>query len=503
MAKKSEEWAMMTTKNRKVIVLGATGYVGGRLVSRLLDDGYHVTATGRSIDKLKSRFWAKHPLVNLVAVDINDPDSLRRGLKGVDIAYYLVHSMNPQSKNFETSDRLAANNMVRISKECGLKRIIYLGGLGLDDAHLSKHLKSRHEVAAILKSGSVPVTVFRAAMIIGSGSASFEILRYLVEHLPIMVTPLWVKTPSQPIAIRNVIEYLAQCIEKDKTIGETYDIGGKEIISYLELMKIYAEVAGLRRRIFIPVPVLTPRLSSLWIHLVTPVPSYIAMPLAEGLRNPVICKDTRIQQIIPQELLDCREAITRALSLVHQNDVKTYWADAGKVPQYALAQEGDPQWAGGTLLEDKRTMRVKASKEQIWQVISHIGGETGWYHGTWLWVLRGFIDRLVGGVGSGRGRRNAVDISVGDVLDFWRVIDVKMNDHLTLAAEMKVPGVATLDFTIKEIDNHTCELIQHARFRPHGLSGLVYWYTLVPMHEYIFGGMIKEIATRSCSESNF
>lgn len=486
-----------TTKTMKVIVLGATGYVGGRLVASLLEQGHYVRATGRSKDKLKSRVWAQHANVELFSVDIHDPDSLRKALKGIDVAFYLVHSMNPQSADFETSDRIAANNMVRISQECSVKRIIYLGGLGEDDEGLSKHLKSRHEVAEILKSGPVPVTVFRAAMIIGSGSVSFEILRYLVERLPIMITPRWVNTPNQPIAIRNVIEYLTRCIEKDETTGETYDIGGKEILSYLELMKIYAQVAGLRPRIFIQVPVLTPRLSSLWIHLVTPVPSYIARPLAEGLRNPVVCKDTRIREIIPQDLLNCKEAISRALILLHQNDVKTYWADAGKIPQYAMVQTGDPVWAGGTLFEDKRTMIVHASKEKVWGVVSQIGGTTGWYHGTWLWSLRGLIDRLIGGVGSSRGRRNAVEVSVGDVLDFWRVVDVLKNDHLTLGAEMKLPGIAVLDFRIKKIDEVSCEITQHARFRPYGLAGILYWYTLVPLHEYIFGGMIKKIARLS------
>ncbi len=479
---------------KKIIVIGATGYVGGRLVAKLLEESYQVRATGRSVDKLKSRYWASDPHVDLFAVDIHDPDSLRRALESMDVAFYLIHSMNPQSADFESSDRTAAKNMARISQECKVKRIVYLGGLGEEGDHLSKHLRSRREVSAILKSGNVPVTVLRAAMIIGSGSASFEILRYLVERLPIMITPRWVMTPNQPIAIRNVIDYLYRCIEKEETTGETYDIGGKEILSYLELMKIYAEVAGLEKRIFIPIPVLTPHFSSLWIHLVTPVPSYIGMPLAEGLRNPVICKDKRIIKIIPQDLLDCREAITRALDLVHHNDVKTSWADAGIVPQDAVAQSGDPAWAGGTRLEDRRTRVVYASKEKVWKIISHIGGKTGWYHGTWLWVLRGYIDHLVGGVGSSRGRRDAVKISVGDALDFWRVTSVLDNDHLSLAAEMKVPGVAWLDFKIKEINATTCELIQHAQFRPHGLAGLLYWYTLAPLHEYIFGGMIKKIA---------
>jgi uncharacterized protein YbjT (DUF2867 family) len=484
-------------KTKKIIVLGSTGYVGGRLVARLLDEGYQVRATGRSKDKLKSRFWADHPNVEHYSVDIHDPDSLRKALKGMDVAYYLVHSMNPQSADFETSDRMAANNMVRLAKECDLQRIIYLSGLGEKGGQLSQHLKSRQEVAEILKSGPVPVTVFRAAMIIGSGSASFEILRYLVERLPVMITPRWVKTPNQPIAIRNVIEYLCRCIEEDETIGETFDIGGKEVVSYLELMRIYAEEAGLRKRWIIPIPVLTPHLSSLWIHLVTPVPSYIARPLAEGLRNPVVCQDHRIRDIIPQDILDCREAIKLAIMRIHTNDVQTSWVDAGTVPDDALVQEGDPHWAGGTILEDKRQRMIRASKEKVWNVVSRIGGERGWYHGTWLWVLRGFIDRLVGGVGLGRGRRNSEKILAGDALDFWRVISVQENDHLSLVAEMKLPGFASLDFRIKQIDKDTCELIQHARFQPKGLTGILYWYALIPIHEYIFGGMIRKISKLS------
>ncbi|MBZ0167758.1 MAG: SDR family oxidoreductase [Candidatus Omnitrophica bacterium] len=481
------------SNQQNILVLGATGYVGGRLVPRLLQEGHHVRASGRSKEKLRSRAWASDPNVELVEVDVHDPDSLRTASQGIDIVFYLVHSMNPQSSDFESADRTAANNMVRSAEQCQVKRLIYLGGLGEAGEDLSKHLKSRHEVEEILKSGPIPVTVLRAAMIIGSGSASFEILRYLVDRLPVMVTPRWVKTPNQPIAIRNVIEYLAGCVAKEETRGQTYDIGGTEILSYLELMCIYAQEAGLRKRFVIPVPVLTPKLSSLWIHLVTPVPSFIAMPLAQGLKNPVVCADMRITEIIPQKLLNCREAIQKALDLLHNNDIKTHWADAGKIPPYALAQKGDPKWAGGTLLQDKRTAVVNAPKEKIWQVLSRIGGQTGWYHGTWLWILRGFIDRLIGGVGSSRGRRDATKIAAGDVLDFWRAVIVKDAEHLGLSAEMRLPGRATLDFTIKKLDNDQCELTQHARFQPHGLGGILYWYVLTPLHEYIFGGMIRKI----------
>lgn len=488
---------MHSNPKPKIVVLGATGYVGGRLVPQLLEEGYQVRATGRSLDKLRSRYWSGHRNVELASVDVHDLDSLKTVLKGADIAYYLVHSMNPQSADFEYDDRQAANHMVKAARDCGLKRIIYLGGLGEQSDRLSKHLKSRHEVSEILKLGPVPVTVLRAAMIIGSGSASFEILRYLVDRLPVMVTPRWVKTPNQPIAIRNVIEYLCRCLEKQETVAETFDIGGPEVISYLDLMRIYAEVAGLRKRFVIPVPVLTPRLSSLWIHLVTPVPGYIAQPLAEGLKNPVVCHDTRITSIIPQRLLSCREAILRALESINNNDVKTHWTDAGIIPPCAAAQSGDPSWAGGTILEDRRERQVNASADDLWRVIAQIGGQTGWYHGTWLWVLRGFLDRLVGGVGSSRGRRNAVEIRAGDVLDFWRVVEVEPRRLLRLAAEMRLPGIATLEFRIKELGPDACQIIQHARFQPRGLAGIAYWYILIGLHEYIFGGMIRKIARRA------
>jgi len=481
-------------KFKKVLVLGATGYVGGRLVTKLLEEGYKVRACGRSLSKLQSRGWAEHKNVEMCEVNVHNADSLAASLKGMQVAYYLVHSMNPQNKDFQEADRNAARNMAELSERMGLKRIIYLGGLGEDSPDLSKHLRSRHEVSEVLRQGAVPVTELRAAMIMGSGSASYEILRYLVERLPVMVTPRWVNTPNQPIAIRNVIEYLFGCIEAEETVGETYDIGGKEVLSYLELMRIYSEEAGLRKRFVIPVPVLTPKLSSLWIHLVTPVPSYIAQPLAEGLKNPVVCRDDRITHIIPQRLLSCREAIRRAMNLVNQNDVKTYWADAGKVPGYAMVQAGDPSWAGGTILHDARKQKINAAPQEVWNVISRIGGETGWYHGTWLWVLRGFIDRLVGGVGSSRGRRDAVEIAEGDVLDFWRVVKAEVDKKLLLAAEMKLPGVAYLEFSIKDEGDGYSELTQHARFQPHGLAGIFYWYFLIPLHEYIFGGMIRKIS---------
>ncbi|MCA9397023.1 MAG: NmrA family NAD(P)-binding protein, partial [Candidatus Omnitrophica bacterium] len=344
-------------QNQKVIaVLGATGYVGGRLVPSLLEKGCRCRAIGRSLDKLKSRSWANHPNIELVKADVSDKSSVTGALKGVHAAFYLVHSMNPSEKDYKEADRKAAENFRLAAEQNGLHQIIYLAGLGDDDDALSDHLKSRREVESILKAGNIPVTIFRAAMIIGSGSASFEILRYLVDRLPVMITPKWVNTPSQPIAIRNVLTYLMECLSQNETLGKTFDIGGPEILTYDELMRIYAIEAGLPRRLIIPVPVLTPRLSSYWIHLVTPVPASIAKPLAEGLKNPVICRNKDILKIIPQELLSAKEAMKRALKRTGDGDVDTSWTDAGRIPPVETISDGDPEWAGGTVYRDVRCM---------------------------------------------------------------------------------------------------------------------------------------------------
>lgn len=405
--------------------------------------------------------------------------------------------MNPSNKDYQQADREAANNMRDASKQADIKRIIYLGGLGDASDGLSSHLKSRAEVAEILSQGPVPVTVLRAAMIIGAGSASFEILRYLTDRLPIMITPKWVSTPNQPIAIRNVLQYLLGCLEHAETSGETYDIGGSEVLTYRKLMDTYAEEAGLRRRIMLPVPVLTPRLSSYWIHLITPISASIARPLAEGLKNPVVCKDNRLKEIIPQELLSPRQAIALAIQRLENNHVATHWADAGQLPPVEMASPGDADWSGGTLYEDKRSCCFKGNRKKLWETIQSIGGNHGWYHANSLWKLRGFLDRLVGGVGLRRGRRDQTELQVGDALDFWRVIKLENQHILLLTAEMKLPGFATLEFRIEENADGSLALHQTARFRPRGLWGIVYWWMVYPFHAYVFGGMISQIIKKS------
>ncbi len=490
----------MPDKDRIIAVLGATGYIGARLVPRLLEAGWRVRAVGRNAEKLQGRAWSMHPRLEVAEADVLDRVALKAALSGCHAAFYLVHSMSPGVDDFASADRLAAKNMAVAATEAGLQRIVYLGGLGEEDPTLSHHLQSRHEVDRILRLGKVPVTTFRAAMIIGSGSASFELLRYLVDRLPVMITPRWIATPCQPVAIRNVLHYLVACLENDETLGEAFDIGMEEVVDYRQLMILYAEEAGLHKRLIIPVPVLTPRLSSYWIHLVTPVPASLARPLAEGLSNPVLCRDTRIRRILPQDLLDCRRAIRFALEKMRLLQVESSWSDAGRVLPVEWSTVDDPSWAGGTIFRDDRRIIVKAAAERCWPAVVGIGGRTGWYYADWLWHLRGWIDRLAGGPGLSRGRRDPKQVRQGDALDFWRVIAVEPEYRLKLVAEMKLPGEAVLELLLTECTDGTTEIRQHARFKPHGLFGLLYWYAVLPFHNRVFVGMLKGIARASDAE---
>lgn len=481
-------------RSQPVLVTGSTGYVGGRLVPQLLSSGHRVRVLGRSLSKLQSRPWAGHPLLEMARADVLDPASLKKAAQGCWAALYLVHSMSAGHKDFAEADRKAAINMSKAADEAGMEKIIYLGGLGEESDTLSKHLKSRIEVARILQSGRVPTTFLRAAMILGSGSASFEILRYLVERLPVMVTPRWVTNPVQPIAIRNVLNYLEGCLEHEETTGGTFDIGGPEVVTYRRLMEVYAEEAGLARRWIIPVPLLTPRLSSLWIHLVTPVPAHIARPLTEGLRNPVICQEDRIRSLIPQDLMSCRQTIRLALGRIRNQCVETCWTDAGQpsIPEWIHC--GDASYSGGDIMESGYRIVLDAAPQEVWKPIVRIGGATGWYSADALWVLRGAVDRLVGGVGLRRGRRDPDRLLAGDAVDFFRVLEVEEPFHLHLLAEMKFPGEASLEFKLHPMKEGRTELQQLSRYVPKGLSGLLYWYTLYPFHKWVFRGMLKGIA---------
>jgi uncharacterized protein YbjT (DUF2867 family) len=471
---------------KRIVVTGATGYIGGRLVPRLLQEGYAVRCLVRSPRKLENRSWANQPHVEIVQVDLGNVVQLAAQMARFDAAYFLIHSMITAGSEYAARDLHLASSFAQSAKLSGLGRIIYLGGLGETGAALSEHLTSRRDVEKALRSTGVPVTVLRAAMIIGSGSASFEILRYLVERLPVMITPKWVNTKCQPIAVRNVIEYLIGILSNDSTGGCTFDIGGTEVFTYLELMRIMAEELGLRRRWVIPVPVLTPRLSSYWIHLVTPLGHDIAKPLAEGLKNPVVCREVAIREIIPQKLLSVREAIVAARTRMKENNIETNWAMAGPIA-------GDPDWAGGTVFRSLFELPIKAPVWAVFRAVCKVGGEHGWYSADWLWRIRGWMDRLVGGPGLRRGRRDPESVRYGDALDFWRVVEVEKNRSLVLRAEMRLPGVAELEFRVEAVGENGCRLRQIAKFLPRGLFGILYWYCVAPFHDVVFRGMLKGI----------
>lgn len=481
-----------------IAVTGATGYVGGRLVQSLLDEGYRVRCIVREPRKLEQRPWSHDPRVSIATSDLSKDDGLEEHLRGCDAAYYLIHSMQVSGKEYANRDRKLAERFIEAAHNAEVGRIIYLGGLGEMGENLSEHLSSRREVEEILASGDIPLTAFRAAMIIGSGSASFEILRYLVERLPIMITPSWVKTESQPIAISDVLHWLVRCLKVPETRGQMLEIGGRDALPYNELMRIMAEELQLMRRIIIPLPVLTPRLSSGWVSLVTPVSYSIARPLAEGLKNRVVVTDNRVQELMPHEALDARESMRRALERVKSNTVSTRWSVAGPVP-------GDPDWAGGKVFVDERTIEIDAPPQTVFEAVCKIGGGHGWYAADLLWRLRGWMDTLVGGPGLRRGRRDADRIEFGESLDFWRVIGIEQNRSLSLLAEMKLPGIANLHFQLEPTDSQNkTKLHMTARFRPKGVLGLAYWHSVLPLHHLVFGGMLRGIkrAAESSERSN-
>lgn len=436
-----------------------------------------------------------HPNIELTEADVSHLGSLSKAAEGCHAAYYLVHSMNSYSEDFVEIDRAAAVNMVKAAEHAGLERIIYLGGLGSQGTVLSRHLASRLEVADILRSGSVPVTYFRAAMILGSGSASFEMLRYMVDRLPIMITSRRVFTPSQPIAIRNVLVYLIECLEYEETIGQTYDIGGPEILTYRDLISIYAEEAGLHKRIVIPLSFITPKLDSIMAHLVTPLSSHIAQPLSEGLGSKLVVTDGhRIRTVIPQKLLTCREAIRMAHERIEQQVITSSWMDAGPLSPPEWVMSTDAPYAGGSIKDCRYKVVLRGSPDDVWEPLGKIGGDTGWYFANWLWEIRGFMDLLAGGYGTRRGRRHPIEIKTGDALDWWRVLDAVSGKRLLLLAEMKLPGEATLEFRVNQLAPGVTELVEVASFMPRGLVGLLYWYLIYPLHFYIFRGMLREIA---------
>jgi uncharacterized protein YbjT (DUF2867 family) len=431
------------------------------------------------------------PTTEVVQGDVLQPETMASALVGVDTVYYLVHSMS-SSRPFDEVDRAAARAFGEAAREAGVRKVIYLGGLGRGD--LSPHLASRQEVGRILRASGVPTIELRASIVIGSGSASFEMIRALVEKLPVMVTPRWVRVRAQPIAIEDVLAYLLEALEREPDGGELYEIGGADRVTYLELMQEYARQRGLRRTM-IPVPVLTPRLSSLWLWLVTPVYAGVGRKLVDSLRNETVVEDPRALDVFRVRPRGVRDAIARALAFEDSAFAETRWSDeafADRTPYGGVRR--------GSRLVDARAITVRVSPAQAFAPVQRIGGETGWYKGALLWRLRGLLDVLVGGPGLRRGRRDPVGLEVGDTLDFWRVEAFEQDRLLRLAAEMKVPGRAWLQFEVTgAADGPESTISQTAIFDPSGLFGLVYWYALWPFHGFIFGGMLKQLAAAAAA----
>ncbi|MGQ0630505.1 MAG: SDR family oxidoreductase [Sporichthyaceae bacterium] len=478
----------------RILVTGATGYIGGRLVPLLLAEGHQVRAVARDPGKLRDVPWAKQ--VEIVAGDVSDAESMTAACDGMDVLYYLVHSLTDHG--FVNVDRDAATVSAQAAKTAGVSRIVYLGGLH-PDGELSPHLASRKEVGDIFLDCGVPSAVLQAAVILGAGSASFEMLRYLTERLPVMVTPRWVGTRVQPVAVRDVLHYLVGAATLPADVNRTFDVGGPDVLTYRQMMQQYAAVAGLRPRRVIEVPFLTPRLSSHWVNIVTPVPRALAAPLIESLIHEMVCRESDISAYVPDPpggLTGYARAVELALVRIRAGDVATRWSDASLMKAPADPLPSDPDWSGGSIYTDLRRAQTPAEPDQVWAVVKGIGGENGWYSFPLAWAVRGWMDRLGGGVGLGRGRRNPNTLTVGEALDWWRVeaLDESAPERLLrLRAEMRVPGKAWLELGVSAGEDGGSVYRQRAIFVPRGLAGQLYWWSVAPFHGIVFGGMVRNI----------
>ncbi|GAA1090296.1 SDR family oxidoreductase [Nocardiopsis metallicus] len=487
---------MSAATGRLALVTGASGYIGGRLVPELLAAGYRVRCLARTPDKLRDHPWRDR--VEVVRGDVVSGEGLPEALSGVDVAYYLVHSMGG-GRDFVNTDAEGARRFAEAAGEAGAGRVVYLGGLAPEHVELSEHMASREEVGRILLDAPVPAVVLRAAVILGSGSASFEMLRHLTERLPAMTTPRWVRSRVQPVAVRDVLRLLVRADELPEETNRTFDIGGPEILSYAQMIQRFAAVAGLVRRLIIPVPVLSPGLSSLWVGLITPVPPSVARPLVESLRHDSVTAEDDLARLLrDHERIGFDEAVRLALRRIDEDRVDTRWSSAAWPSAPSDPLPTDPDWAGGSLYTDRRARHVDAAPSELWRVIEGIGGERGWYSWPLAWAARGWIDLAVGGVGLRRGRRDPERLRVGDSLDFWRVEELVPGELLRLRAEMRLPGLAWLELRVGVQDGRTV-YCQQALFHPRGLLGHLYWKAVTPFHGIVFGSMADNIAARAAA----
>lgn len=484
------------------LVTGATGYIGGRLVPRLIAAGFAVRVLARYPEKLRQVPWVGQ--VQIVEGDIADHAAMTAALKGVDVLYYLVHSMG-QKGDFEERELIGARTVAQAAREQGTKRIIFLGGLHPDDKTLSKHLRSRKEVGDILLASGVPTICLQAGVIIGSGSTSFEMIRHLTDVLPVMTAPKWVGNKIQPIAVRDVMYYLIAAASLPRTVNAAYDIGGPDVLTYMQMMNEYAVEAGMRPRKILKLPVLTPYLASQWVNLVTPIPRALAVPIIESLQNDCVMKNSNIDEVIPppaEGLTSYRRAVSLALGKMREGDIETSWQNASVEGAPSDPLPSDPEWAGHKVYLDSKERDCAAPREKLWRIIESIGGENGWYSMPMAWGLRGFADKLVGGVGLRRGRVHADVLRVGEAVDWWRVERLDRGSYLRLRAEMKVPGLAWLEFRATSNEDGSSHYFQRAIFFPRGLAGRLYWLSILPFHGVIFSGMAKRIVEKAERETS-
>jgi uncharacterized protein YbjT (DUF2867 family) len=475
----------------KILLTGATGYIGKRLLPVLISQGHEVICCVRDKQRFHSDVIYSHPNISLLEIDFLKEVPSSELVKDIDAAYYLIHSMSSHVKDFEKLEEISAYNFVKLIKPTSVKQIIYLGGI-TNEKKLSKHLTSRKKVEEILKASEIPLTSIKAGIIVGSGSASFEIIRDLVEKLPVMIAPRWLNTKYQPITIRNVLEYLTRVLLKPETLNKSYDVGGPDVLSYKEMLLQFADVRKLKRFIF-TVPVMTPRLSSYWLYFVTATSYKLAVNLVNSMKVEVVAKDNSLEKMLNIKPISYKEAVRLTFQRIEQNSVISSWKDSliSSSTEASLASHIDLPTHG--CFVDRREKLIAQNVEHVVDNIWSIGGERGWYYGDWLWSLRGFLDKLIGGVGLRRGRTNQNEIHIGNTLDFWRVLAAgKPNKRLLLYAEMKLPGEAWLEFKIIDKDNKSF-LQQTATFRPKGLLGRLYWYTALPFHYFVFDGMVNNI----------
>lgn len=479
----------------KILLTGATGYIGKRLLPVLLKQGHEVVCCVRDTKRFPTDGIYQHPGISLFEVDFLKDIPSVEGIRDIDAAYYLIHSMSSTMGDFEKLESVSANHFTELVDQTQARQIIYLGGI-TNETVLSKHLASRKNVEDLLGRSRIPLTTIKAGIIVGSGSASFEIIRDLVEKLPIMIAPRWLNTKCQPIAIRNVLEYLAGVLLKPETFGQSYDIGGPDILTYRQMLLQFGEVRNLKRRIY-TVPVMTPRLSSYWLYFVTSTSYKLAVNLVHSMKVEVVAKDNRLEKLLHVQPISYKEAVKLAFLKIDQNNVVSSWKDSlvSSFRNQSLLEYINVPTDG--CFTDVREKPVTADAEQVLNNIWSIGGKRGWYYGNWLWGIRGFMDKMAGGVGLRRGRTNASAIYTGDTLDFWRVLVAdRANRRLLLYAEMVLPGEAWLEFKIMEKDEQTY-LRQTATFRPRGLMGRLYWYSVLPFHYFVFDGMARNLVQYS------